>query len=178
MIKSAHDKKISNNSGFTLIEMMVSVALFSIVLIVVMGSILTIVDVNRKSQSLTVVMNDLSFALDSFNRTVKTGEIETLDGLHTAITILNQDEQRITYEYDSNAKAILRSVEGGSQDVPITSDEVEIERAEFTVFDGTDQQPRVLVLIRGVANVSPRISSDFTIQTTISERNLDDDDLN
>jgi prepilin-type N-terminal cleavage/methylation domain-containing protein len=176
-------KKIQNNqeneSGFTLIEMLVSIALFSIVIVVVMGSILTIVDVNRKSQSLTVVMNDLNFVLESVTRTIKTGSnlLGNTDG--DQITVTNQDEDRVVYKFEGGA--IQRSVDS-SVFIDLTSTQIEIIDAKFILFnaDGIDpgsKQPRVLISIEGRVDISTDISSSFKIQTTVSQRNLDDIDL-
>ena len=59
--------------GFTLIEMMVSIALFAIVMVMSMGAILSIVAANKKAQALNSVMTNLNFAVDSMSRDIKTG---------------------------------------------------------------------------------------------------------
>jgi len=69
-------KKFSKQKGFTLIEMLVSVALFSVVLTVTLGSILTIADSNKKARSLMSVTNNLNFAVDSMVRSFKSGNID------------------------------------------------------------------------------------------------------
>lgn len=164
------NNNIQKDRGFTLVEMLTSVAIFSIVLVVIMGSIITVIDVNRKAQSLTIVMNDLNFVLESMTRTIKTGEV-IADG-PSFITIENQDDEEITYTFSDGA--IFRSVDDGD-DISVTSSQIDIQEAEFNVFDGPNQQPRVLILVAGEVQTSPDISSAFKIQTTVSQRNLDID---
>lgn len=60
-------------SGFTLIEMIVSLALFSIVVTVAVGALLMLVGTNEDLQGEQSVMTNLSFALDSMTREIRTG---------------------------------------------------------------------------------------------------------
>jgi prepilin-type N-terminal cleavage/methylation domain-containing protein len=181
MFKNFFNKKIQKETekGFTLIEMLVSLALFSIVIVVIMGSILTIVDVNRKSQSLTVVMNDLNFVLESITRTVKTGEIQTGHGSRSEIEIIDQEGRVITYRFENGA--IERKTEEGGEEsdyISLTSEQIEITAASFDVFDDEyNFQPRILIFLDGEVAITERIRSAFRIQTTVSQRNLDDDHL-
>ena len=179
-------EKNSNNSqcGFTLIEMLVSTALFSIVIVVIMGTILTIIDVNRKSQTLTIVMNDLNFALESFTRTVKTGEFQSVNSEGTQMTITNQEEEEVVYKIEN--EAIYRRLDEDPNDgftpdfIKLTSDQLKITSGFFKVFNNpgvSNYQPRVLVSLEGSVSITPRITSAFKIQTTVSQRNLDDNDI-
>ena len=71
LIKNTKKEKFT--TGFTLIEMMVAVSIFAIVVMISMTAILSIVDSNRKAQSLKSVMNNLNFALETMTRSIKTG---------------------------------------------------------------------------------------------------------
>ncbi len=59
--------------GFTLIEMMVSVSIFLIVMTIVLGALLSIIDGNKKTQAINSVANNLSSAIESMTRDIKTG---------------------------------------------------------------------------------------------------------
>lgn len=59
--------------GFTLIEMIVSVALFAVVMLVSVGALLSLVDANRKAQGLQSVMNNLNVAVDGMVRAIRMG---------------------------------------------------------------------------------------------------------
>lgn len=60
-------------SGFTLIEVMVSVTLFLIVMMIALGAVLAIVDGNKKTQAINSVSNNLNSAIESMVRDIKTG---------------------------------------------------------------------------------------------------------
>lgn len=59
--------------GFTLIEMMVAVTIFSMVMLVSAGSILSIVDANRKAQSIKSIVNNLNFTMETMSRNIRVG---------------------------------------------------------------------------------------------------------
>ncbi|HUD03144.1 MAG TPA: type II secretion system protein [Candidatus Paceibacterota bacterium] len=59
--------------GFTLIEMLVSVALFSVVMVLALGALLSLSTADRKAQALKSAIDNLNFALDSMSRTIRTG---------------------------------------------------------------------------------------------------------
>ncbi len=68
-ISLLHHKK----KGFTLIEMIVSLALFTVVAVIAIGAFLKITDSNKKSQTLKTSINNLSFALESMSREMRVG---------------------------------------------------------------------------------------------------------
>ena len=61
------------NNGFTLIEMLVALSLFTIVVTIVAGSLLVLIDGNKQLQGEQSVMTNLSFAMDSMTREIRTG---------------------------------------------------------------------------------------------------------
>ena len=65
----------NRSSGFTLIEIIVSLAIFTIVAVVAVGAFLKIVDANKKSQSLKTAINNINFALESMTREMRVGSL-------------------------------------------------------------------------------------------------------
>jgi len=63
----------SKKSGFTLIEIIVSLALFSVVITIAVGALLILIASNRQLQNEQSVLSNLSFALDSMTREIRTG---------------------------------------------------------------------------------------------------------
>ncbi|MFT5832137.1 MAG: prepilin-type N-terminal cleavage/methylation domain-containing protein [Candidatus Paceibacteria bacterium] len=60
-------------SGFTLIEIIVSLALFSVVVTIAVGALLILIASNRQLQDEQSVLSNLSFAVDSMTREIRTG---------------------------------------------------------------------------------------------------------
>lgn len=61
--------------GFTLIEMMVAVTIFSIVMMVGVGGLLSLVATNHRAQAIHSVMNNLSAAVEGISRSVRVGTL-------------------------------------------------------------------------------------------------------
>lgn len=166
----------TTKTGFTLIEMLVAVSLFSIVLLICLGSIMTIVDVNKKSQTLTTVMNDLNFTLENMTRSMKTGTIQLAANSsndYSSITVEDQDGRTITYAWDEDKQQITRQL-GEQTPAAITSEQINVTNLIFRVFyNDANRQPRILILVSGVASIGDSISSSFTIQTSVSQRDLE-----
>ena len=59
--------------GFTLVEMIVSLAIFAIVAVIAVGALVRILGSNRQAQSIQTSVNNLSFALESMSRELRTG---------------------------------------------------------------------------------------------------------
>lgn len=166
-------KKNKQNKGFTLIEMLVSIAIFSIILVMILGIIVTIVDTSRKARTLAEVMNNLNFSFESLTRTLKTARSIEVIGT-SQIVATDQRGDEITYTFDDNK--IYRS-EDGSLGIPITSDEVSIETYYVEQINsegegGLGNQPRVFFSIKGRVETTHGISSEFNLQSTVSQREL------
>jgi prepilin-type N-terminal cleavage/methylation domain-containing protein len=67
-------KIISSQKGFTLIEMIVSLGIFTVVALVAIGSLVRITDANKKSITLKTTINNLNFALESLSREMRVGD--------------------------------------------------------------------------------------------------------
>jgi len=63
-----------NIQGFTLIEMIVSLAVFSIVVTTAIGAMLVLISTNQQLQAEQNVITNLSFALDTMTREIRTGD--------------------------------------------------------------------------------------------------------
>lgn len=174
------------NTGFTLIELLVSIALFSVVLTATLGSIMTIVDSNRKARSLMSVTNNLNFAVDAMVRSFKTGVASAL--FITSNTANKKCFETEEINYASSADFDIRFVEycwknvgdigkitkqrqGDSSAVDLTASDVDIDYADF-VDTSFGDQPMLMIVLRGTVRVSPKISSEFSIQTSVSQRKL------
>ena len=189
--------------GFTLVELLVSVMIFSIVMMIAVGSLLSMIDANRKAQSLKSVVNNLAFALDNMSRTVRDGNTyhcggapftAAADCAGAGSTIIAVEKyggspsnasDQVVYCRGSGTlcsdtgTAILRSTDGGANYLPITSSEVVIENLRFYVTgslrsESPKLQPKVLMVVRGYAGVSARVRTEIKLQTTITQRLFDE----
>lgn len=179
------------NKGFTLIEIMVAVSIFSIVMMVSIGAVLAIVAANKKAESLSSVINNLNFALESMNRDLRTGfDYICIDLSGSAcggiqFTSSQSEGDTITYTYDSSTKTINKTNKDGT--FAIISNEIYIDSLQFYLADtektsaGNLRQPRILMILKGCAGVhrlsscdaSDKNTSIFNLQTFITQRRAD-----
>lgn len=59
--------------GFSLIEMLVSVALFSMVVLMAVSALISLMNANQKARSLKTAMDNLNFAVDEMSRDLRLG---------------------------------------------------------------------------------------------------------
>ncbi len=196
MTKITKTKK--SPAGFTLIEVMVSVSIFSIVMLVSTGAVFSIVEANKKAHTLKSVMTNLNFALESMARDVRVGSQFSCNGAgdcqgggdvfsYKANRNIIGGSENDSVEYrllDDNVqlpvvKRIQKRVYGDGPEFKafITAREINIESLKFYVI-GTQpspadvKQPKVVITIKGYAGAG-NIKSSFNIQTTISQRSID-----
>lgn len=184
---------LNKNKGFTLVELIVSVSLFAVIMLISMGSILSVFEANRKSQSLRAVMDNLNFTLEAMTRTIRFGTNYHCDYTAgtltsprdcvagaTSISVLDSSGlNQVTYKLSNNR--IARTINGGA-DYYLTSSDVTIQNLKFYVFGSTKYstsadlyQPQVIVVVGGYAGSStrPTSQSSFSLQTTVSQRVFD-----
>ena len=186
---------MQREKGFTLIEMIVAVALFAVVMLVSVGALLALVVANRKAQALQSVMNNLNVSLDGMVRSIRMGSeydgsddcsgndtghpLDCTSGATTfSFRAFNGD--RLMYFYDDGR--IYKSETGRKDDgIPITAPIVKIDALQFYVV-GTEPgaadedrvQPKVVMIIKGTAAANDqRIRTTFAVQATAVQRLLD-----
>lgn len=67
------NKSINKNRGFTLLEMIISLAIFTIVALIAVGALLKVMDANRKAIALKTAINNINFGLESMSREMRMG---------------------------------------------------------------------------------------------------------
>jgi prepilin-type N-terminal cleavage/methylation domain-containing protein len=184
------------NNGFTLIEIMVAIALFTVVMTISVGALLSLVNANKKAQALKSVMNNLNFALENMSRNMRTGTTYhcgttvsvpsnasspndcsnggVLLALEGRFGNPNTPADQIIYRFISGR--IEKSSNGGATFIPITASEVSINDMKFYVTGttpGDTIHPRIIMVIRGSAGNKASTQTSFSIQTSVSQRLTD-----
>ncbi|HAS84935.1 MAG TPA: hypothetical protein DCS23_02605 [Candidatus Yonathbacteria bacterium] len=172
--------KLANSQrGFTLIEMTVSLGLFTIIMFIATSAFLSIVNTDRKARSVRIASDNLNITLEDMSRRIKTGSgydcgaigapTDCASGL-SSLTFDDQDGNQVTYSWDNINFSILRN------GVPITSPEIVITGLKFVVSGSAPapdaRQPMVAIVIDGSLG-SGTTESGFKIQTTVTQREYD-----
>ncbi len=178
------NKITKNNLGFTLVELLVSVALFAITIAAASSLFSTAAKAQRRSFENQKVLDNGRYVLETIGKAVRMGEIKTVASGNTLQICHpvkgNTDEatcktsttgyKLITYALSSN-----RVQENSTN---ISSLNVAVDRLYFNVAGvgtGDTNQPRVTMLLRvkSTTAISSIYQVEANFQTTLSQRNLD-----
>lgn len=184
--KNTRGKKLG---GFTLVEMIVSIGLFTIVLFIATSAFLTIVNADRKSRAVRIATDNLNLALEDMQRRIKTGTeyycgtaisgVNDCSSPATSFSFTGQDGKRVTYTRNTVEQSIYREI-AGEPILRITSPEVSITNLSFFVKGSAVwpnlTQPAVLIAIKGslgAVSANQASKTDFNIQTVVAQRAYD-----
>lgn len=196
--------KSSLQKGFTLIEMMVSLTLFTVVMLAGTGTMLVVLDANRKAQAYQVAMDNLGVALEGISKDMRVGThfycwaSGTLPGTTNQdcptggeifaflpLSAINTSTNYWVYRLNNTSgKGILERCRKGSDCTDddfsaLTAPEINIKYFRIFVTDsdpkssGNTVQSKARIVIQGVAGVQPKTQTEFSVQTTISQFQLD-----
>ena len=155
--------------GFTLIEIIVAIGIFTAVITMALATFLNISNVQRKAGALRAVNDNLNFALEMMSREIRAGKNYCANLCSvSSFNLSNSQNENVVYRL--NSSSIERSSDGGNTFLRLTSPEIKIDNLEF-IFPASIQ-PRVTIVLNGSVS-DPKIGElILNIQTTISQRKL------
>ena len=169
--------------AFTLIELMVSVALFSIVMTIVATAYLHILSLDRRVRATNDVSNNLNFVVDTMARSIRTGNnYKCAGGTNCPFpsgqnSLTFTDDQSNVVTYTLTNKQITECYGSGCTATAITDPRINISSLTFFVSgvgNSDAVQPFVTFIIRGTLNVDPtQAPVAFSIETSAIQRQID-----
>lgn len=183
MKKIFHQK---NSKGFTLIEMMVSVSIFVIVALIVSGVLVQLSVAYKKAQAMRLLMDNLNFSLEKMNLEIRGGVfVDNPQGEETAIKYSELGNSSNYYCYSlgtlEERQTLLKCqntcpCQDGSSTKDMLSPSISLEDLNFKVSKdplSDNVIAKVLIRIKGKATSRPGQTTEFTIQTTATQRTSD-----
>lgn len=181
-------------SGFTLIEIMVSVAIFAIIVTAGMGALVSMTRSYQVSQSDKKVHQGLNYSLEAMTREIRLGRnyvanasatseevsLQGEDGVGSTLKVTTSDNRGTVIYYVSGGILYLKrfgatNAQNGTFALTNNS-QITVDNLRFTVV-GTEsrdelnyQQPLVWIQIQAHATGTDR---NTVIQTMVSQRTLD-----
>lgn len=184
-------RKNTRQQGFTLIEMIVSIGLFSVVMVLGASTLLSVVDANRKTQSLKSAINNLNFAVESMARTIRVGSsyhcgasgpvpvTDPLDCFGGATFFAFEKENGISSDSEDQVvyclyngsvcidtgKQIARSTDAGANYIAITAPDVVIDSLRFYVTGASVEATPPQLQPKVVVSIDGHVGDSLRTQT-------------
>jgi prepilin-type N-terminal cleavage/methylation domain-containing protein len=189
-----------NTDGFTLIELMIATTLFTIVMMMGVGSLVVSSNFAKASQKLRIAVDNVNFAMESMTRELRTGTHyycgngnydlvnnsavnDCVNGSFVAFNpqITPSSPTRIVYfrvpRNDGSGTTSLRKCELSPSIVcsDVVSGDVDIQMLNFYVtgsLPGDKIQPSVEIVIKGVVTVKG-VATPFALQSMATQRSTE-----
>ena len=173
---------MNRSRGYTLVELIVAIGLFALIMLLASGAYLMMIALTRQAQGVATGLDNLSFALETMTRSIRTGTAYSCgaslgagdcSGGGNSFTFKNKDNATITYSLSS--PSIVQTTSGIAR--TLTDPSVSISALTFYVTgtaSSDSQQPRVMMVISGtVSSGSSKPSQSFIVETGATMRGTD-----
>lgn len=172
--------------GFTLVELLVAVAIFMVVTVSTLGAFLSMIDLSKKVQNVRVAMDNANLAMETMMRNIRLGyDYESING-NQGIKLKDQNGRSLEYglvcteegkECEKYGLAVKK--DNAEAFTALTSSDINIQVATFDIrgVDSKDGiQPSVQIFIKGkttLPNIKDKLNFDFVFQSLATQRLYD-----
>lgn len=157
------------NKGFTLIELIVAMAIFIIVISLVVSLLMTSLKGQRRVVAIQDVQDNARYLLEFMAKEIRMSEIDS--STYYTLTLKRADGETVTYSFAGGNITRTDSSTSG----PINSDQVLVSGRFYAtgIGSGDNQQPKVTIAMKIETQGKPEEESEISTQTTLSPRNLE-----
>lgn len=152
--------------GYTLIELIIAIGLFALIMMLASGAYLVMIGINRQTQGIATGIDNLSFALETMTRTIRTGADYSSGG--TSFSVTNSSGETVNYSLANNV--IYQNSD------PLTDPSVSVSSLRFYASgtaSGDSEQSRVTIIVSGYVSYAAGKREDFTVETGATMRGSD-----
>jgi len=174
-------QKKAGQKGFTIIEAVVSTAVFTFAIASALGVYMATVRLDSKSRSERSVQQNARFIMDYISKEIRNGTIDysgTND--QDTLTIVNQLNQQEIFDWGGSNNPNISITKAGLGTTNLNSSDVRVTRLRFFLFPTTDPfnlandshvQPHVTVVMT-IQSTNPKFieSATMNIQSTFAVR--------
>lgn len=192
LMKNQNSKFKIQKLGFTLIEMLVAMATFSIIIIVAIGLFTSSIKSQRQILARQQVLDQTSYALEYISRAMRMAKKDDItiggitvnclagDKANYEITHSNQGIKFRTYDNEcwefylenGQLKQTVTNSSNNYSAMPLTSNGLTVNNFKI-VSSGWDQSDSLQPAVTLLLDITGQQNNNIKIQTTISQRNLD-----
>jgi prepilin-type N-terminal cleavage/methylation domain-containing protein len=168
--------------GYTLIELIIAVGLFAVVMTLASGAYIIMIDLTRQAQNKATGIDNLSFALETMTRNIRTGTNYNCGGLGDCVSGASSfsftDSNGVDVTYRLSGTTIQQN-KGGTQSI-LTEPSVVVSSFMFYVSGtvplsaGNYSQPHVTIIVSGSVSSGPgKALQSFSVETGATMRGSD-----
>ena len=170
---------MKNKKGFTLVEVLVTVLIFTVVILIAAGIFASAIRAQRYNLAYQELLDQTSYVMEYMSRQIRMAKKATDNSCipqdtnyHTIsedIKFIDQDEKCTEFLIDSGQ---LTERKEGTTELPITSPYLTVDDFDVTIDGdaaGDNEQPCVEISLK----INGKEDTSIKIQTTISQRDLD-----
>jgi len=172
--------------GYTLIELIVSVAIFTIVMLIAGAAFLAVISLDRKARATNDVVTNLSYVVESMERSIRTGTGYRCGGIgdcwatpRDSFSFTDADGRVVSYaRIVSGGRGYVQQCISGTC-VQLTDPRVDVVRLDFYArgtSEGVEDnmQPFAFFVIRGTLQPDPNTAPvEFVTESGASQRLID-----
>jgi len=159
--------------GFTIVELLVSIAIFSLVTSFGVTVFIRSLRAQRSVVALISANDNASLAIEAVAREIRRGRDFSTSG-DGELRFFNAEQHEVRYRFESQSHSITRS-DNGTGFFPVTAKNIVVEDAHFLVSDGDalrTMMPRVTISLRLGSPDRDIKEATTEIHTTVSSRGL------
>lgn len=171
---------MNNRRGYTLIELIVAVGLFALVMLLASGAYLLMIGLNRQAQGIASGIDNLSFAVETMARNIRTGSNYNCGGLGDCSgsgSFSFKNASGATISYNLSSSAIQETISGNAR---LLTDPLSVTISSLTFYavgtgkpPGDHLQPHVTIIISGTVTYGAGKTDSFTVETGATMRGTD-----
>lgn len=171
----------SKQKGFTLIELMISIFVFSIIALVVGGLFVQILGLERRSFAAQNIQENGLYAMELMSREIRVSQVQSFDQTPagdstdcslTSLTIRHPVNGIVTYKLDALRGVLTRTTSEGTAD--LTSTDVTFSRLNFCLLGSSpnDQKQVRVGIIMSLQSGAGNNLQTANLETTVSSRDV------
>lgn len=158
-----------NKKGFTLIELIIAIAIFVVVTSLVVSLLMTSLKGQKKVIAIQNVQDNARYLMEFMAKEIRMSDIDS--ATYYTLNISRPGGESVSYSFVGDN--IIRT--DSSMSGPINSNQVLVNGRFYAtgIGSGDNQQPKVTIVMKVETQGKPEEESEISIQTTLTPRNLE-----
>lgn len=171
---------LKNQKGFSIVEAVTSIFVFSMVALIVSGLLVQAMDVERRAFSAQAIQENVLAVLELMAKEIRVSNVSdqnnncTTDPMLNTLNITHPTNGLVTYRLNSG---IIERVTGGITHT-LSSDDVIFDDLRFCISGSTapfDDKPARITILLSISNKKGREILTTKVHTTVTSRDITDE---